>query len=63
MLDYRAEDEIESTTIGGLIMEWLGRVPKAGEKIERDGIAAEVLASDGMRIAQVRLTRAPKATA
>jgi CBS domain containing-hemolysin-like protein len=61
MLDYHAEDEIESTTIGGLIMEWLGRVPKAGEKIEHDGIRAEVLASDDMRVAQVRLSRMPAA--
>jgi CBS domain containing-hemolysin-like protein len=59
LLDYHAEDEIESTTIGGLIMEWLGRVPKPGEKIERDGIRAEVLASDDMRVAQVHLSRVP----
>ena len=57
MLDYHAEDDIESTTIGGLMMEWLGRVPKPGEKIERDGIRAEVLASDDMRIVQVHLSR------
>ncbi len=60
MLGYQPPEEIESTTIGGLIMEWLGRVPKAGEKIERDGISAEVLSGDGMRIAQVRLSRVPE---
>ena len=54
MLDYHAEEEIESTTIGGLIMEWLGHVPKAGETIERDGLRAEVLESDEMRV--VRFT-------
>jgi CBS domain containing-hemolysin-like protein len=62
MLDYHAEEDIESTTIGGLMMEWLGRVPKAGENIERDGIRAEVLASDDMRIEQVRLSRVPEVT-
>jgi CBS domain containing-hemolysin-like protein len=62
MLDYHAEEDIESTTVGGLIMEWLGRVPKAGETIERDGLKAEVLASDDMRIEQVRLSRAPQVT-
>lgn len=61
MLGYHAEEEIESTTIGGLIMEWLGRVPKAGEIVERDGIKAEVLASDEMRVEQVRLSRLPEA--
>jgi CBS domain containing-hemolysin-like protein len=44
------------------MMEWLGRVPKAGENIERDGIRAEVLASDDMRIEQVRLSRVPEVT-
>ncbi len=62
MLGYKAEEDIESTTIGGLMMEWLGRVPKAGETIERDGIRAEVLASDDMRIEQVRLNRVPEVT-
>ena len=60
MLDYHSEEDIESTTIGGLIMEWMGRVPKAGESIERHGIRAEVLASDGMRVEQVRLSRSPE---
>ena len=63
MLGFHAEDEIESTTIGGLIMEWLGRVPKPGETIERDGMRVEVLASDEMRVAQVHLSPAPVAKA
>ena len=37
--------------------EWLGRVPKPGETIERDGIRVEVLASDEMRVEQVRLSQ------
>jgi CBS domain containing-hemolysin-like protein len=57
MLDFHPEEEIESTTIGGLISEWLGRVPKAGESVERDGIRAKVLASDDMRVEQVHLSR------
>ncbi len=60
MLDYHAEEDIESTTIGGLITEWLGHVPKPGETIERDGIRAEVLASDEMRVVQVHLSRLPE---
>ena len=60
MLGYHAEDEIESTTVGGLITEWLGHVPKAGETIEREGIRAEVLASDDMRVVQVNLKRMPE---
>ena len=53
---HRGED-IESTTVGGLVSEWLGRVPKAGESIERDGVRLEVLVSDGLRVGQVRISR------
>jgi len=54
---FRPEEEIESTTVGGLVSEWLGRVPKAGEFVERDGIRIEVLASDELRVEQVRLSK------
>ena len=55
--NFEHDEEIESTTIGGLVTEWLGHVPKSGESVERDGIRAEVLASDEMRVEQVRLSR------
>jgi CBS domain containing-hemolysin-like protein len=58
MLAFHPDDEVESTTIGGLAMEWLGRVPVPGETIERAGIRVEVLASDELRVEQVRLTPA-----
>ena len=54
---FRREEDIESTTVGGLVSEWLGRVPKAGETVDRDGIRIEVLASDELRVAQVRLSK------
>jgi putative hemolysin len=54
---FHREEEIESTTVGGLVSEWLGHVPKAGESVERDGIRVEVLASDGLRVGKVRLAR------
>jgi CBS domain containing-hemolysin-like protein len=57
ILNFKPDEEIESTTIGGLVTEWLGRVPTAGETIERDGIRIEVLASDEMRVEQVRLSQ------
>lgn len=57
VLSFKPEEEIESTTIGGLVTEWLGRVPAAGEAIERDGIRVEVLASDEMRVEKVRLSQ------
>ena len=60
LFDFRPAEETESTTIGGLLSEWLGRVPVAGENIERDGIHAEVLAGNDLRVEQVRLRKVPK---
>jgi CBS domain containing-hemolysin-like protein len=54
---FHKEDEIESTTVGGLVSEWLGRVPRPGESVDRDGIRIEVLASDDLRVEQVRIAR------
>ena len=55
--EFHREEDIESTTIGGLVSEWLGHVPKAGESVDRDGIRIEVLASDELRVTQVRLSK------
>jgi putative hemolysin len=54
---FHREEDIESTTVGGLITEWLGRVPQPGEFADRDGIRVEVLASDELRVGQVRISR------
>lgn len=58
LVGFRAQEGTESTTVGGLVMEWLGRVPEAGETVERDGIRLEVLASDELRVKQVRIGKA-----
>jgi magnesium and cobalt exporter, CNNM family len=58
LLEFHPDEEIESTTVGGLVSEWLGRVPQPGESVERDGIHIDVLASDELRVAQVRVRRA-----
>jgi CBS domain containing-hemolysin-like protein len=41
--------------VGGLVSEWLGRVPKVGEAVDRGGIRIEVLAGDDLRVGQVRI--------
>ena len=63
LLDFRPPGATESTTIGGLITEWLGHVPKVNDRIERDGLIIDVLASDERRVSQVRLRRAEPAGA
>jgi putative hemolysin len=57
MFEFRPDEDIESTTVGGLVTEWLGHVPAPGEAVERDGIRIDVLASDELRVEQVRITR------
>ncbi len=57
LFEFRPQEEIESTTVGGLVTEWLGRVPLAGESVERDGLHIDVLASDELRVEQVRIRR------
>ena len=57
LFELRHEEDIDSTTIGGLISEWLGRVPKAGEVVERNGLRIEVLAGDDLRVSQVRISK------
>ncbi|MBX5493706.1 MAG: HlyC/CorC family transporter [Bryobacteraceae bacterium] len=63
LVEFRPEAETESTTVGGLVSEWLGRVPAPGEVVERDGIRIEVLAGNELRVEQVRISRIPKETA
>lgn len=57
LLNFRPEEDTESTTIGGLITEWLGHVPQPGEAVERGGIRFEVLAGNERRVDEVRISR------
>ena len=57
LASFHPGGEIESTTVGGLVSEWLGHVPKAGEFVDRDGVRIEVLASDELRVGQVRISK------
>jgi len=57
LLNFRPEYDTESTTVGGLLTEWLGHVPRIGEVVERGGIRIEVLAGNERRVDQVRISR------
>ncbi|MBV9297106.1 MAG: HlyC/CorC family transporter [Acidobacteriaceae bacterium] len=57
LLNFRPEGDTESTTVGGLIAEWLGHVPQPGETVERGGIRIQVLSGDDRRVDQVRISR------
>jgi putative hemolysin len=57
LVNFEPDDDTEATTVGGLVTEWLGRVPEVGESVEREGIRVEVLAANGLRVEQVKLWR------
>jgi CBS domain containing-hemolysin-like protein len=58
LLEFKAREGTESTTVGGLITEWLGHVPAVGEEAERDGIQITVMAANNLRVEQVRVAKA-----
>jgi CBS domain containing-hemolysin-like protein len=61
LVDFRPDEEFETTTIGGLVCEQLGQVPAPGAKIQLDGIEIEVLTADERRVNRVRVRRLPPA--
>jgi magnesium and cobalt exporter, CNNM family len=58
LVGFRPQGDTESTTVGGLITEWLGHVPAVGEEAEREGIQIQVLAANNLRVDQVRVAKA-----
>lgn len=57
LLNFRPQGDTESTTIGGLMTEWLGHVPRVGESVERGSIRLEALAANERRVDEVRISR------
>ena len=53
-------DEKEATTIAGLVSELAGRIPKAGEVFEENGLRFEVLDSTERRVDRVRVSLQPR---
>jgi CBS domain containing-hemolysin-like protein len=51
------DESYEATTIGGLVSEIVGRIPKAGEVVALEplGLRVEIVASTGRRIERLRL--------
>jgi len=53
----------EFDTIGGLITDHLGRVPRRGDHIEIDGLRFEVLRADSRQVHLLQVSRVPKTLA
>ncbi|MBI3933820.1 MAG: HlyC/CorC family transporter [Acidobacteria bacterium] len=60
LFDVRLEETSGATTVSGLVTDALGRVPVAGERIERDGLVFRVSESDGRRVLRLVVTGPPK---
>jgi putative hemolysin len=58
LVGFRPEEQFDSTTVGGLAAEWLGRVPRPGESVEREGIRIEIVAANDRRVDRARILRA-----
>jgi putative hemolysin len=60
LFDMRIDD-VEATTVAGLVSEVAGRIPHPGESIEHDNLRFEVLESTDRRIERLRVSRVPAA--
>lgn len=56
-------EDMDATTVAGLVSELAGRIPMAGEVIEQHGLRFEVLASTDRRIERLRVSRISEAAA
>lgn len=54
------EVETDSVSLGGWIMEQLGKIPEKGDKFEFENIAVTVTETDSHRVAYARVVRKPK---
>ena len=53
----------EFDTIGGLVTDHFGRVPRRGDSMEIDGLRFEVLRADARQVHLLQITRVPKTVA
>ncbi|MDP8921724.1 MAG: hemolysin family protein [Chloroflexota bacterium] len=56
LFNVRLDGEQEVDTVGGLVVEKLGRLARAGDSVEVDGHRLDVEAVEGVRISRLRLS-------
>jgi CBS domain containing-hemolysin-like protein len=49
-------DAVDVDTLAGIMLERVGRVLKFGDRVDLDGIIAEVMEVDGVRTKKIRIT-------
>jgi putative hemolysin len=55
-LPLHDEEAADYQTVGGMVMDLLGRVPSAGDRFEWEAYTFEVLDMDGRRVDKVLVT-------
>ena len=58
-LEAELEEDADYNTVGGLVLERLGRVPTVGETVTDKGIAFHVRAADDRHVIQLEVERLP----
>lgn len=54
-------EDLEATSVGGLVSETAGRIPQAGEVVEGYGLRFEILAATDRRVNRLRVSRLAEA--
>ena len=60
-LGIEVESSSEVNTIGGLVAEKLGRIPRSGDQVKANGYELRVLEMKGRRVSKVLVARQPDA--
>jgi CBS domain containing-hemolysin-like protein len=55
-------EDVEATSVGGLVSETAGRIPQSGEVVEGYGLRFEILASTDRKVNRLRVSRLAEAS-
>ncbi len=57
---FELEIESESISVGGWVMEQMGKIPDAGDSFEWENVSVTVTELDGQRVSQIEMSITPK---
>jgi CBS domain containing-hemolysin-like protein len=55
-------EDLEATSVGGLVSETAGRIPQSGEVVEGYGLRFEILAATDRKVNRLRVSRLAEAS-
>jgi CBS domain containing-hemolysin-like protein len=58
--EYDLKIESESISVGGWVMEQMGKIPDVGDSFEYDNVSVTVTELDGQRVSQIKMQVTPK---